>query len=169
MKQSAWLGIAVGTLIAALGLWFGLFAIQSNLIVGLGIISVAIIFAMYTMTMFNGVEDASTVAFHSSLYAIVTATFMVILFTATDSPSFVVAAPVLALGVGGVVGIPPTADRFRLLIRSAGAVAAAGIAVSVYWVDPTVYALVAPLIPLPAVGLIDGFSDRVREAAAEQS
>jgi len=54
-----------------------------------------------------------------------------------------------------------------LLIRSAGAVAAAGIAVGVYWVDPTVYALVAPLMPLPAVGLIDGFSDRVREAAAE--
>lgn len=167
MKQSAWLGIAVGTLIAALGLWFGLFAIQSNLIVGLGIISVAIIFAMYTMAMFNGMEDASTVAFHSSLYAIVTATFLMILFTATDSPSYVVAAPVLALGVGGVVGIPPTADRFRLLIRSAGALAATGIAVALYWVDPTVYALVAPLLPLPAVGLIDGFSDRVRALAAE--
>jgi hypothetical protein len=168
VKQSAWLGIAVGTLIAALGLWFGLFAIQSNLTIGLAIISVAIIFAMYAMTIFNGVEDASTVAFHSSLYAIVTATFMVILFTATDSPSYVVATPVLALGVGGVVGIPPTADRFRLLVRAAGALAATGIAVAVYWVDPTVYAIVAPLMPLPAVGLIDGFSDRVRDLAAAE-
>ena len=167
MKQSAWLGIGVGTLIAALGLWFGLFAIQSNRTTGLAIISVSIVFAMYAMTIFNGVEDASTVAFHSSLYAIVTATFLVILFTATGSPSYVVATPVLALGVGGVVGIPPTADRFRLLARSAGALAAAGIAVAVYWVDPTVYAVVAPLMPLPLVGLTDGFFDRVREAAAE--
>jgi hypothetical protein len=167
VKQSAWLGIGVGTLIAALGLWFGLFAIQSNGTTGLAIITVGIIFAMYAMTIFNGVEDAATVAFHSALYAIVTATMLVILFTTTGSPSYLVAAPVLSLGVGGVVGVPPVGNRLRTLTRAIAVALVTFIAVTVYWVDHTVYALMAPLISLPAVGLADRIFEKGREVAAE--
>ena len=167
MRRSVWLGIAVGTLVAALTIWFGLFAIQSSRVPGLVIISAGIIFALYAMAAFDGVEDAGTVAFHSSLYALVTASALVILFTATDSPSYVVAAPVLALGIGGAVGLPPVGSRLRMLSRSAAALLATIAAVAVYWVDPTVYAMVAPLLPLPAVGVADRIFDLGEKVVAE--
>ncbi len=122
---------------------------------------------MYAMTIFNGVEDAATVAFHSALYAIVTATMLVILFTTTGSPSYLVAAPVLSLGIGGVVGVPPVGNRLRTLTRAIVVALVTFIAVTVYWVDHTVYALLAPLISLPAVGLADRIFEKGREVAAE--
>ena len=166
MKRSAWLGIGVGTLIAALALWFGLFAIQSNRTTGLAIISVGIIFAMYAMAAFNGVDDGATVAFHSSLYALVTATTLIVIFTTTDSPSYVVAAPVLALGAGGVVGVPPSGNPLRTLSRAIAVAVVTIIAIAVYWVDHTVYAIVAPLLPLPAVGLADKVFNRGKQEVA---
>ena len=167
MKRSAWLGIGVGTVVAAVALWFGLVSIQSNRSIGLVTISVGIVFAMYAMAAFNGVEDAGTVAFHSSLYAIVAASTLMIIFTATDSPSYVVASPVLALGVGGVVGIPPVGNPLRTLARAAAVVLVTIIAIAVYWVDHTVYAVIAPLIPLPAIGLADKIFDSSKRIVAE--
>ena len=167
MKRSVWLGIAVGTIVASLAIWFGLFAIESNRTVGLIVISVGIIFAMYAMAAFNGVADGGTVAFHSSLYAIVTASALLIMFTVTGSPSYVVASPVMALGVGGVVGVPPVGNRFRMLSRFAAVILVAIIAVAIYWVDHTVYAIVAPLLPLPAVGIADRIFDRGIAIVAE--
>jgi hypothetical protein len=169
VNPGKWVGISVGTLIAALGMWFGLFAIQSNRVTGLVVISVGIVMAMYALAAFSGVDDAGTVAFHSSLYAIVTASLMVIVFTATSSPSYIVAAPVLALGIGGVVGVPPVGSRYRMLTRGAAAVLVAIIAVTIYWVDHTVYALVAPLLPLPAIGVADRIFDRGEEIITETS
>jgi hypothetical protein len=167
VKRSAWLGIVVGTLIAALALWFGLFAIQSSRVTGLVIIAFGIIFALYAMAAFNGVEDASTVAFHSSLYALVTASALVIMFTTTDSPSYLGAAPVLALGVGGVVGVPPVGSRLRMLSRSVAVALVTIAAVAVYWVDHTVYAMIAPLMALPAVGIADRVFDAGEKVVAE--
>lgn len=167
MKQSKWLGIGVGTLVASLAIWFGLFAVESNRITGLGVIAVGIIFAMYAMVVFSGAQEGQTVAFHASLYAIVTATTLMIIFTATDSPSYLVASPVLALGIGGAIGLPPDGEPLRTLARVAGVVAVALVAVAVYWVDHTVYAIIAPLMPLPAVGLADRLLDGARAVINE--
>lgn len=167
MKRSVWLGIIVGTLIATLAMWFGLFAIQSSRATGLTVISLGIIFAMYAMAAFSGVEEASTVAFHSSLYAMVTASLLVIVFTATDSPSYLVASPVLALGIGGVVGVPPVGNRLRMLTRFVAVVAVTIAVVTIYWVDHTVYAMVAPLLPLPAVGIADRIFEAGEKVVAE--
>lgn len=167
MNRSAWLGIGVGTLIAAPAMWFGLFAIQTSRATGLAVIFIGIIFALYAMAAFSGVDDAGTVAFHSSLYALVAASALVIIFVATDSPSYVVAAPVLALGIGGAVGVPPVGNRLRLLSRSLAVVAVTLAAVFVYWVDHTVYAMVAPLLPLPAVGIADRIFEAGEKVVAE--
>jgi hypothetical protein len=167
VKRSAWLGIGVGTVIASLAMWFGLFAIQSSRVTGLVVIFVGIIFAMYAMAAFSGVVDAGTVAFLSSLYALVTASALIIVFTATNSPSYVVAAPVLALGIGGAVGLPPAGSRLRTLSRSAAALLVTIAVVAVYWVDPTVYAMVAPLLPLPAVGVADRIFEAGEKVVAE--
>ncbi|MFV1971720.1 MAG: hypothetical protein ACC683_12050, partial [Acidimicrobiia bacterium] len=167
MKRGKWSGIGVGTLIASLGLWFGLLAIQTSRMTGLVIISAGIIFAMYAMAVFGGVENLGTVAFYSALYAIVTATTLVVIFTATQSPSYIVAAPTLAIGVGGAIGLPPRGNSLRTLARAVGAVLATVVVVLVYWVDPTVYAFIAPLLALPAVGLADRMFDRALAVVAE--
>lgn len=167
MKRSAWLGIGAGTLSAAVALWFGLFAIQTSRATGLTVIAVGIVFAMYAMAVFSGVEDGPTVAFHSSLYAIVAATTLMIAFTATGSPSYVVASPVFALGVGGAVGVPPIGESLRMLARVAAVILVTFVAVSVYWIDHTVYAIIAPLIALPAVGLADRWFERGKQVVAE--
>jgi hypothetical protein len=169
VKQSKWLGIGVGTLIAAIALWFGLFAIQSNRVTGLTIIAVGVVFAIYAMVIFSGVEDGQTVAFHSSLYAIVAASTLIVAFTVTESPSYLVVAPVVAIGVGGIVGLQPLGDSARTLARVGGVIVVSVIAVSVYWVDDTVYAIIAPLIPLPAVGLSDRIFDGGKRVMAEGS
>jgi hypothetical protein len=54
-----------------------------------------------------------------------------------------------------------------MLSRAAAVVLVAFIAVSIYWVDVTVYALVAPLLPLPAVGIADRIFDRGVAIVAE--
>ena len=167
MKQSKWLGIGVGTLIAAIALWFGLIAVQSSRVTGLTVIAVGIVFAIYAMVMFSGVADGQTVAFNASLYAIVAASTLTIVFTATGSPSYLVAAPVFAVGVGGTVGLEPLGDTTRMLTRIVGVIVVCGIAVAVYWVDNTVYAIIAPLIPLPAVGIADRVFDRAKQVVAE--
>lgn len=154
-------------MVAALGVWFGLFAIQTNRMTGLAIMSVAIIFAMYAMTAFSGVDDPGTVAFRSSMYGIVTAATLVVLFTVTDSPSYVIAAPILAIGVGGAVGLPPNGIPFRTLVRVAAVTLVTTVVVAVFWVDHTVYAFVAPLVALPAVGFADRLFDRGRSIVAE--
>ncbi|MEN8040192.1 MAG: hypothetical protein ABFR95_01700 [Actinomycetota bacterium] len=167
MNRGPWLGIGVGTLIAALGVWFGLFAIDSDRSVGLLILAVGLVFSMYAMAVFSGVEETANVAFNSAIYALTTATTLVIFFTVTQSPSYMVAVPVLALGVGGAIGLPPIGNRYRTLVRLGVAVLVTFIAILVYWVDHTVYALIAPLIPLPAIGLADRVFGLAREVVAE--
>lgn len=167
MRPGIWPAIGVGTLIATLGMWFGLFAFQTSRATSLGIISVAIVFAMYGMVAFSGVDDPGTVSFHSALYGIVAASTLVVLSTVTDSPSYVIAAPVMAIGVGGAVGLPPHGNLYRTLVRVAAAVLVTTVVVSVFWVDYTVYALVAPLVALPAVGLADRLFDKGRSIVAE--
>lgn len=167
MKRSTWLGIGVGTLISALGLWFGLLAIQTSRITGLAIISVGIIFAMYGVTAFSGAEDPGTVAFHSALYAILAAATLVVMFTVTGSPSYVVAAPTFAVGVGGTIGLSPRGDPYRTFARFAAVALVTAVVVFVYWVDSTVYALVAPVLALPAVGFADKVFDRGKQVLAE--
>jgi hypothetical protein len=55
----------------------------------------------------------------------------------------------------------------RMLSRAAAVILVAIIAVAIYWVDATVYALVAPLLPLPAVGMADRIFDRGAAIVAE--
>ncbi len=168
MKQSAWLGIGVGTLISSIGLWLGILAVPSSLVTGLAVISVSVVFAMYAMAAFSGVEDAATVAFHSSLYGVVAASTMVVIFVSNGSLSYLFAAPVVAIGVGGAIGLPPVGNRSRTLSRVAAVGLVAFVAVGAFWVDRTVYALIAPLLPLPAVGLADKMFDRAVNVIAEE-
>ncbi len=160
MRRGKWVGIVVGTLIASGSFWLGLFAIETDRVTGLTIIAVGIVFAMYTQAVLTGVDDIGTVAFRSALYAILAGSALVVLFAATGSPSYLVAAPTFAIAVGGVMGVPPVGQKSRTLLRFGAAGAISFLVVAVYWVDLTVYALIAPIVALPVIGLADRVFDR---------
>lgn len=163
MNERRWPGIGVGTLLAALGMWFGLVSLETNTAVGLGMIGAGLVFAMYGIVAFSRVDDAGTVAFRAALSALVTAMVLVTLFESAGRESFAVAAPVFALGVGGAYALPPIGERYRVAARIAAVGVVTYAAVSIYWVDYTVYVLVAPLVALPAVGIADRFFDGGRK------
>lgn len=169
MKRGKWVGIVVGTLIASGTFWLGLFTVETDPVTGLTIIAVGIIFAMYTQAVLAGVENIGTVAFHSALYAIVAGSTLVVLFSATRSPSYLVAAPTFAIAVGGAVGMPPVDQKSRTLLRFGAAGAVSFLVVAVYWVDLTVYAMIAPLVALPVIGLADRVFDRAVEVMDEDT
>jgi hypothetical protein len=54
-----------------------------------------------------------------------------------------------------------------MLSRSAAVIVVTIVAVWVYWVDHTVYAMVAPLLPLPAVGIADRIFTAGEKVVAE--
>lgn len=167
MTRSAWLGIGVGTLIASAGFWAGLFVLQSERTAGLAIVAIGIVFAVYGIAAFSGVEDASTVAFRAAMYALTVAITLVVVFQSNANTSYAVAAPILAIGVGGAFVVPPVGDTYRTGLRIASAALVTLIVVAIYRVDHTVYAFVAPLLPLVAVGLADKIFDRGRAIIAE--
>lgn len=169
MKERKWLGIVLGTLVSSAGFWIGLFAIERNRTTGLALIALGIVFGMYTMAVAAGVEDVSTVAFHAALYAMVSGSTLAVIFSTTGSPSFLVAAPTFAIAVGGATGLPPVGDRRRTLARLVAAGIVSFIVVAVYWVDITVYAMIAPILALPAVGLADRVYDAALGVIAESA
>lgn len=166
-KRGAWLGIGAGTLLVSIGLWVGLFVVQSDRTFGLATIGGGIVLGVYGIVAFSGVEDPSTVAFRASLYALTVAAALVVAFQVNEEASYAVAAPVVAVGVGGAFAIPPVGDTYRLATRIVAVGLVTIVVVAIYRVDHTVYALLAPLLPLPAVGLADRVIDRGREIIAE--
>jgi len=81
---------------------------------------------------------------------------------------FVVLAPVLAVGVGGTWALAPTRSKQRNTARLGMlGVVAFGLYL-VFKAEPTAFGLMAPLFPLPALGIADRLFDRGRDVINEQ-
>lgn len=168
MTQSRWLAIIVGTLIVALSFWFAILAVTSNLVVGLLIFGVGLAFAMYSVAGFSRADDPMGTGFAAAITALVAAVAIVILSQALDSRDVFVMAPVAAIGVGGTRALAPTRDKSRNLARLVATAIVVAVAYFALRVEPTAYGLIAPLIPLPALGIADRLYDRGREVVAEE-
>ena len=107
------------------------------------------------------------VAFRASLIAIVLALGMLFAYQISGADFFVVAAPVVGAGAGLSHVVPPLGQTARTWLRLGFVMAVAAIASWIFGVDHTVYALVAPLLPLPAVLIADRAFDRAAEVVAE--
>ena len=167
MTPGQWPGIAAGTLVWAVALWFGFLAVNTSPVVGLAIIGTGLVFAMYTVAGFSGAADIGNTGFRSSLIALSVALVMFLLAEIADQEVLAFAAPVLAAGVGGAFALAPNRDLIRLAVRI-GFVVAATIAVGlVYSVDRTIYGLLAPLVSLPVLGLADRLYLRAKQVVAE--
>ncbi len=168
MTGSRWLGIVVGTLIGALALWFGFLAIPSNQAVGLAIVGIGLAFAMYGVAGFSGAEDPMGTGFAAAIVALVTGITMAVVFRSTGMAVFIVLAPVASLSLGGTRALAPTRDKPRNTVRLivSGAVAV-GLWL-IFTVEPTAFGLMAPLLPLPALGVADRIYERIQEITAER-
>lgn len=169
MIGNRWLGITVGTLIVSLTLWFGFLAIPSNQIVGLTIVGVGFAFAMYAVAGFSGAQDPMATGFAAALIALLSGVAMAILFQSTSMPVFIVLAPIAAISLGGTRALAPTRDKQRNAVRIGVSVAVAIVLWLVFSVEPTAYGLVAPLLPLPALGVADRIFERGRQIVDEQT
>lgn len=167
MTHSRPLAIGVGTLVWSVSLWFGFLSFSAARTTALVIIGVGLSFAVYAVAGFSGADDVATTGFRSALVAFGVAGVLVVAYLVTGIEGFVVAAPIAALGVGGTIALQPASDVVTLVTRCAITILASVIATWIYNVDPTVYGLVAPLFPLPALGIADTYTTRVRSAASE--
>jgi hypothetical protein len=167
MTARTWHGIGVGTLNVAVGLWFAILALSTSTVTALAIAAVAIVMAAYAMAAFSRADDPAGTGFKAALFGLITGVGMFSLFLATDNDLFVVAAPIAAVGVSGIYSLAPTGPRLRRLARLASLVIASAIVWLVFAVDPTVYGVIVPLVPLPAIGFADRIYDRAVGVIAE--
>jgi len=167
MNARTWPGIGVGTLIVGIGLWFSILALSTSTVTGLGIGAVALVMASYAMAMFSGADDAPSVGFKAALFGLITGVGMFGMFLGTGNDLFVVAAPIAAVGLSGTYALMPVHPFLRRAIRLASLAIGSAIVWLVFTVDPTVYGLIVPLIPLPAIGLADRVYDRIVDVVAE--
>jgi hypothetical protein len=168
MKGSRWLAISVGSLIVALAFWFAILAFASSWVVGGLIFGFGLSFAMYSVAGFSGAKDPMQTGFVAALTALVTASVLVLFSSIGNSDTVFVLAPVAAIGIGGARGLAPTGDKSRNLVRLGATAAVVGVLYFVFTVEVTAFGLVAPLLPLPALGIADRFYDRGREVVAEE-
>lgn len=167
MRGSRWLGIGVGTLISSLAFWFAVLAIPSDVVLGVLMYGIAIAFAMYAVAGFSGAEDPMGSGFAAAVIALLIGGGLAALFESTDYRPLIVAAPILAVGLGGTRALAPTKDKQRNSVRVA---MLAGFTAGLYvlfTIEPTAFGLVAPLVPLPALGLADRFYERGKEIVNE--
>ncbi|MCL1592904.1 MAG: hypothetical protein M3132_00960 [Actinomycetia bacterium] len=167
MTGSRWVGISVGTLISALAFWFAVLAIPSNVVVGVSMYGAAIAFAMYGLAGFSGANDPMGSGFAAAIIALVTGGTLAVMFEATGFRPLIVTAPILAVGLGGTRALAPTKDKLRNSSRIA---VLAGVTVGlnvVFTIEPTAFGLIAPLVPLPALGIADRFYERGKEVVDE--
>jgi len=167
MISQKWPAIGVGTVVLAISMWFGLLTARTTPVLSVGMIAVGIVFAMYAVAGFSRVDDFMNVGFKASMYALVTGIGLLIAHQLTGNASFVIIAPIVAAGIGGTYALVPINDKVRSLARQAGAIVVAVIMSYVFKVDEVIYALVAPLLPLPVLGIADRFVDRGRDIVAE--
>ena len=167
MTPRTWLGIGLGTLISAIGIWFGILALTASTPTGLVIFATAIVLASFSMAGFSGSHDPMGTGFRASLLGLLSGIAMFVMFDATGNDLYMVIAPVVVLGLSGTFSLAPTEPRLRSLIRLLLLVPFGAIAWLVFWVDPVVYGMIIPLMPLPAVGLGDRVFDRAVSVIAE--
>ena len=159
--------IAVGTLVWAVSSWFGFLAFSTSSATAVTIMGVGLAFAIYAVAGFSGAPDVAATGFRSALIAFGVAGMALVAYIVTNIDGFVVATPVVAVGVGCGLALQPASDQVNVVARLAVTVLVAIIAVWVYNVDPTVYGLVSPLMPLPALAVADTYYARVRAASSE--
>jgi hypothetical protein len=154
------LGIVVGTAIAAAGFWLALLLLGSSVGVGLFIIGLSVSLAMIAVAGFGGAEDPFAVGIKAAIAAMIAGGVIFAVFLFTGSGTVTLLLPAAMLGVGGTVAHPGDGDPQRVTMRLIISGVAAVAVVAGGLVTVNVWALLAPLLPLPAIAVADWLTDR---------
>lgn len=150
-----------------LTMWFGFVSARTSPVMATALIAIGLAFAMYAVAGFSRLDDPFTVGFKAALYALVTGIGLLIAYQVTGNASFVIAAPVASAGVGGSFALVPVGERARATVRQAAAILVAVAMTYLFRVDDVIYAMISPLVALPALGIADRFYDRGKEVVDE--
>jgi len=149
------LAIGSGTAIAAAGLWIGLFVLGRSVPLGVGILAVGAIMSLLAVAGFSREADQLRIGVRSAIAGLSVGALLFIVAGITSSPAVTLLVPAAILGVGGLGALPGGNDPQRSTMRIVvSGIAAAGV-VFLGLLAAELWALSAPLIPYPALGLAD--------------
>jgi hypothetical protein len=157
------LGIVVGTAIATVGFWLALFLLGSSVPVGLTVIGVSVAFSMVAVAGFGGEPDPFALGIKATIAALLAGSVIFVLFLVTGSGTATLLLPAVTLGVGGSVAHPGDGDPQRITMRMIISGVAAVLVVAGGLVTVAFWAMLAPLVPLPALAAADWITDRSKE------
>jgi len=157
------LGIVVGTAIAAAGFWLALLLLGSSVTTGLTVIGVSVALSMVAIAGFGGEPDPMGLGVKAAISAMIAGAALFVLFGVTGSGTITLLLPAVTLGVGGSVAHPGDKDPQRFTMRLIVSGIAAVLVVVGGLVTVTFWAMMAPLLPLPALVAADWLTDRARE------
>ena len=97
------------------------------------------------------------------MLGLLTGCLLFILWGVTGNDTISLLIPGAVLGVGATSALPPLGDPRRLPARVVATATAAILVVAVAGVVPSLWPVLAPVVPLPAVGGADWITERSRE------
>jgi len=162
------LSLFVGSLVFAVSMWFGLLAVIAAEAVGVVILAVGIVMTMYIVAGFSEVPEPFDVGFKAALFALLVGGLMLVVYQVTDSESFLILSPLVSVIVGCAYALNPVDERGRRLARLAAIIPVGLVGGFVYSVDPVIYGVILPLVPLGAVGVAESFFERGQTVLAEE-
>lgn len=155
--------ITLGTGIAAAAFWLSLFAGASKTTIGILILSVGVILSMLAVAGFSREEDHLEVGIRAAIAALAVGALLFLLAGVTGSLTMALLVPVAMLAVGGAIALPGDADpqqaSMRIIVSGIGAAAV----VFSGFIAEELWALFAPLVPLPGLLLADRLAERSKE------
>lgn len=160
--------LLVGTLVFAISMWFGLLAIIASETIGIVILGVGLVMTMYIVAGFSEAPAPFDVGFRAALIALGVAGVMFIVYEITSTDQFLILSPLVA-GIAGVAhALNPVDQRSRRLFRLAAIVPVGLVGGFVYSIDPLIFGVILPLVPLPVVGIAENFFERGQRVIAEE-
>ncbi len=167
MIARTWLAVGVGTLIFAMSMWFAFLAAAGSGLVAFVIVAIGLVLASYAIAGFSQAPDPMDVGFRASLLALGVGGILLAIAGGSGSELSLVLTPLIAVGVGGAFAMAPIGIRSRILARLAALIPVCLVAGFIFTVDPIIFGVFMPLIPLISLGFADRFYDRGVEVLEE--
>jgi hypothetical protein len=159
-KQKA---IMFGTGIAAVAFWGSLLVGTSSSFVALVVLSIGVILSMLVLAGYSREDDRVQYGIRAAIAGLFMGALLFTLAGLTGSLTIGLLIPVAMLAVGGMWALPgmsdPQVTTMRLIVTGIGA----ALVIFAAFFAEELWALFAPLVPLPGLGLADRLAERSKE------
>jgi len=163
VRSRPWVGITSATLVVTVGFWSVAIGVDGPIVAGLVVAALCIGFAMLLIAFLSGQSDPAQSAYRATIAALLVGGALFILWAGTESAAVGVSLAVVPAGLGGAMALHPSDDRLRLAGRFIGVGLAFIIEAALFAADSSVWALVAPLLPLPLMAAADVAAQRLAD------